>query len=200
MRLLSVALVLFAVGGLFGCSDSEESSNVYGTLTLSNSTSLDNLSSIDLKNKVSCRRDANFGYLAMDLKNSVGNARLVVQIKGFESSAREYICKQATDNVTKGTVGGKFDVCSVYAEVPTSGDSTVSNGYSMFRDESVKSLDNVFTYAGDCKVTIVQVTPTAKGSVSCTKMVQTKYGGSTRNPIIVTETADVTASFDCALE
>jgi hypothetical protein len=200
MRISLMSLIAVVVAGLSGCSDSDDKSGAYGTLTLANSTSRDNLSSIDLNNKVSCKRDANFGYLALDLKNSSGNAQLVVQIKGFESVAREYVCKQATDNTTKGTVGGKFDVCSVYAEVPTSGDSKVSNGYSMFRDEAIKSLDNVFTYAGDCKVTIVQVSPTAKGSVSCTKMVQTKYGGSNRNPIIVTETADVTASFDCALE
>jgi len=199
MRILSVTLLSVLVTGLSGCSDSEESSSVYGTLTLANSQSSDNLSSLELNKKVSCKRDANFGYVALDLRNSTGNAQLVVQIKGFESTAREYTCRQAEDNKTEGSVGGKFDACSVYAEVPNADASTVSNGYSMFRDEAIKSLE-VFSYEGDCKVSFVQVSPTAKGSVSCTKMVQTKYRGATKNPIRANETANVTASFDCALE
>lgn len=200
MRIFSSTVLVLVSLRLSGCSDSQENGTVYGTLTLANSASSDNQSSLELNKRVSCKRDSNFGYLAVDLKNMADNSQLVVQIKGFESTAKEYTCKQAADNTTYGGVGGKFDGCSVYAEVPSAGSSTVANGYSMFRDEAIQSILDVFTYQGSCKVSIVQVSPTVKGTVSCTKMVQTKYGGSYRNPILADKTADVTASFDCPLE
>lgn len=132
------------------------------------------------------------------MQSGEGNAALEVAVKGIKSIARTYTCTQASDNKTLGSVGDFFDECGVSVAVPSS--VRESNVYRMYRSETEQNVEYAFSYAGECRVEMLEVSPVAKGKVSCTKMIQVTNAGTTRNPIEASKTADLTASFECTLQ
>jgi hypothetical protein len=199
MKISSLILAgVFVLPILSACSDAESSDQaVVGNVVLANSKLSDN-ATLTLTKMVECKRDATFGYFKMVLQSSDGVSALEVAVKGFKSVAQTYTCLQASDNKTLGSVGGLFDECGVSVAVPSPVKG--SNGYRMYRSETEQNVSDAFSYAGECRVDFLEVSPVAKGKVACTKMVQVMYAGVTSNPIEATKTADLTASFECPLQ
>jgi len=190
---LKAAVFLFSTM-LVQCSDNKETSGtVYGNLTFNNTGSND--ATITTLTKIAaCKRDADLGIFDFDATSEDGRSSIKLRVKGFKSTMETYTCKQADDNRTGATLGGKYDNCYVYVRVSS---ASGLNGYSMYREEAEKSQS--FTYSGSCQIQFSEVSPKAKAKVVCTKMIQTLLNGTTRNPVSETVTGDVAAEFDCPI-
>jgi len=189
--------VILGSASLIACNPDAPSGTVYANLSIENSASSDS-SKNELRRVVSCKRDADNAVLNIDLASENSAAALKLKITGFKSSPQAYTCTQAIDNKTAGFLGGKFDTCFVSTKVPTASGASVSNLYSMYRDENEKL--QAFNYSGVCQIQIQEIGTSVKGIISCTKMIQTFLNGAARNPINSDVTADVKADFNCPLE
>jgi hypothetical protein len=192
-----ISSMILGSASLMACNPDATSGTVYANLSIENSASSDSSKS-ELRKVVSCKRDADNAVLNIDLTSESAAAALKLKITGFKSSPQAYTCTQAIDNKTAGSLGSKFDTCFVSAKVPTASGATVSNSYSMYRDESEKL--QAFSYSGVCQIQIQEIGANVKGLISCTKMIQTYLNGAARNPIDSNVTADVKADFSCPLE
>jgi hypothetical protein len=176
------------------CGESKESSTtMFGTMTFNNTGSNDATIS-PLTKIVTCKRDPDLGIFDFESTSEDGRSSIKFRVKGFKSTMETYTCKQADDNRSGTSLGGKYDVCSVYTRVPS---PTGINAYSMYREEAEKSQS--FTYGGTCQIQFSEVSPKAKAKVSCTKMIQTLLNGTTRNPVSDSVTGDLYAEIDCPI-
>lgn len=189
--------VFLGSASLMACNPDASSGTVYANLSLENSASSDS-SQNQLRKVVSCKRDTDNAVLNIDLTSENSATALKLKITGFKSSPQAYACSQAIDNKTAGSLGSKFDTCFVSTKVPTASGATVSNSYSMYRDENEKL--QAFNFSGVCQIQIQEIGTNVKGIISCTKMIQTFLNGAARNPIDSNVTADVKADFNCPLE
>ncbi|HYX34931.1 MAG TPA: hypothetical protein VE954_17680 [Oligoflexus sp.] len=170
---------------------------VYGTIKLT-PVQGDDAGTYELTGLTQCARNADTGRVDVVMSQGAGKPSLTVAIKDYSASAKTYTCAQAADNKTSTTdVGGKFDSCMVATTVLSKSTATSLNGYAMHREAiTVKP----FTYAGSCSIQVTEASPSIKGTVSCTKMVQTQLEGAARNPIDTGITADLTAEFKCTFQ
>jgi hypothetical protein len=176
------------------CGDIKETSTtVYGNLTFNNTGSND-ATLTTLTKIVTCKRDADLGIFDFEATTDDGRSALKFRVKGFKSTMETYSCKQADDNRSGTSLGGKYDNCYVYTKVSS---PTGLNGYSMYREEAEKAQS--FTYGGSCQIQFSEVSPKAKAKIICTKMIQTMLNGSTRNPVSDSVTGDVSAEVDCPI-
>jgi hypothetical protein len=194
----SSADCVLTLAGLFlvtaGCGESKDSTtSVFGNLTFNNTGSND-ATLTTLTKMVTCKRDADLGIFDFEAASEDGRSSIKFRVKGFKSTMETYTCKQADDNRSGTSLGGKYDNCYVYAKVSS---PTGLNGYSMYREEAEKTQS--FTYAGSCQIQFSEVSPKAKAKIICTKMIQTMLNGAVRNPVSDTVTGDVAAEVDCPI-
>ncbi|MEN9528167.1 MAG: hypothetical protein RI932_40 [Pseudomonadota bacterium] len=194
----STKMELLVVGALICASCNEQMPGAQmGNLVIENSATADS-STNDLYKVVACKRDIDNSVLNVELSDANELANLKLRISGFRPSPQPYTCRQAPDNRSAGSLGSKFETCFVSARVPASNSGSEVNAYSMYRDESEKS--QALVYDGSCVIDIVDVATYVKGTVKCTRMIQTYLNGAPRNPIDASVTADVKAAFNCPLE
>ncbi|MBM3382936.1 MAG: hypothetical protein FJY29_10905 [Betaproteobacteria bacterium] len=179
-----------------GCNEQLPGAQV-GNLAIENSSSADS-SVNDLNKVVACKRDVDNSVLNIELTDANEVANLKLRITGFRPNPQPYTCRQAPDNRSAGSLGSKFETCFVTGRVPASSTGSEVNGYSMYRDEAEKSQSLV--YEGSCVIDVLDVASYVKGTVKCTRMIQTYLSGAPRNPIDASVTADVKATFNCPLE
>jgi len=196
-------LMIIGLGGLAGLAlaacgdkDPDEKSDPppkLGTLTIADSKTGTDNGSFELNSADVCSRNADTGRVDVVLSGTGGV--LTIALKDYSSTPKAYTCKQATDNVADvNGVGGKFESCMADMKVPAKADSTLYNGYSIYRETTAVKP---FAYAGACSINVTAATPTITGTVSCTDMVQTVLESAARNPIEAGVHADLTAEFKC---
>ena len=144
--------------------------------------------------RATCTADADTGFFTAELTGENGIA-LSVKIKGFSTTDSRYECAQAEDNA-EGTVGNKFDSCTVKLTLADPDDST--NTYAMHRDEDT---DKAFSYGGMCSLNTTYEEPRLIVAVTCDGLVQTHLQGAPRNPIDEAVTASIApgSNFFCDL-
>jgi hypothetical protein len=193
-------LSVMSSAALLGCGQEAEdkpATVVYGTLTVTGSTTQTDNGSWDLTTLTKCTRNADTGRVDAVVGLSTGQS-LTVAIKNYSSTAKKYTCVQAADNKeSTSDVGGKFDDCMVDAKALSATGSSTVNGYSMHRD-SISTKP--FSYAGECSIDVTQASPSIKATISCLDMVQTVLESAARNPINAEVNADVAATLDCPFQ
>jgi hypothetical protein len=189
-------LLAFGVLLCAGCNEQMPGAQM-GNLEIENSSGAD-ASASGLYKVVTCKRDIDNSVLNVELTDANDAANLKLRITGFKPNPQPYTCRQASDNRAAGSLGSKFETCFVAARIPTSSSASALNAYSMYRDEAEKS--QAFAYEGSCVIEILDVASYVKGTVKCTRMVQTYLNSAPRNPIDSSVTADVKATFNCPLE
>lgn len=194
-----LSLITFTTS-LSSCGEAEEKKEeetVMAKVTLANAVENNNAGTYEFT-KPTCSKNSS-GLLTASFTNSVG-AVLSFGVKGFKSTPSTYACAQAVDNVgsdTSNAVGDKFDICGIEITVLATTTSTSTNTYSTFRETTTVKP---FQYAGACSLNFTSVSSSnVKGTLSCTKMVQTQLESGPRNPISPTTTVDATGEFECAL-
>ena len=200
MKSLVITALSLALSSGCGSKDEKKADPpviTYATLKVENSTSTTDNGSVALTRVDACAKNADSGLLTMTL-GAADQSSLSIKVRDFKASAPTYSCKQAANNQTdENSVGDKYETCSVYATILAAKGSTKINGYSMYRETTATKP---FAYSGTCSIAFTDFTPTVKGTVTCTKMVQTLLESAARNPIQATTTADVTATaFSCTL-
>ena len=203
-KTIKSALAAAAIFGLLtACGDDNDDSAprvVYSNLELSGATKADpNEAGTDDKKyeltQATCSRDADTGLFQANFSAGEGGPSLTIKLKNFKTSGETKTCTQATDNV-EGSVGGKYEGCSVAVQAYKDGLTTNKlNKYAMHRaEESLDKLD----YKGECSVNYIYSEPRVTGMVQCADLVQTEFGGAPRNPINSAVTIDViSTTFEC---
>ncbi|MCX6124459.1 MAG: hypothetical protein NTV34_06875 [Proteobacteria bacterium] len=185
---------------MIACGDGKSSDPApvvtYATMTVSNATKTTDNGTLTLTTSTTCTKDATSDLLTVVLSSTSGQ-NMSVTVKGFKSTASTYTCVQASTNQTDPvSVGSKYDTCGVSFHTLSAATGTALNGYAMYRDTvAIKP----FTYAGTCSIAFTDTAPTVKGTVTCSKLLQTELDGSARNPIDTSMTADISGSFYCNL-
>ncbi len=187
---------------LTSCGSKSESKStavvvVYGKVNVTTANGNDS-SSFDLTALTQCKRNVDTGRVDVTLSQGAGKPLLSFAIKDYSATPKTYSCNQAADNQSSTTdLGGKFDTCMATTSVVSSATATTLNGYAMYR-EAVATKP--FSYAGTCSIQVTAASPAIKGTLSCTKLIQTQLEGAARNPIDTAVTADLTADFDCTFQ
>ena len=198
------ALATVAVFGLLtACGGDDDDSAprvVYSNLEVSEATKADpsEAGTDDKKyelTQATCTRDAETGLFQSNFSAGEGGPSLAIKLKNFKTSGETKTCTQATDNV-EGSVGGKYEGCSVAVQVYKDGlTSNKLNKYAMHRaEETLDKLD----YNGECSVNYIYSEPKVTGTVQCADLIQTEFAGAPRNPINSAVTIDVVSTtFEC---
>lgn len=194
-KIILIASAAFATGCGGGDDSKTDPPVIYGNLTLSDSTTAADNTTLQMTNVAACSRNADTGRVDVTLSQGQGRPSLALAIKDYSSDPKTYQCKQAADNATSDTsVGGKFETCMVAVTVPSSASATTLNGYSMYRESTNTRR---FAYNGSCSITVTTATPSIAGSFVCSNMVQTTLEGAPRNPIDPAVVAKATGDFKC---
>ena len=192
--------ILVAATAITACGDSKSSDPApvvtYATMTVTNATKTTDNGTLTLTTSTTCTKDATSDLLTVVLSAASG-PNMNVTVKGFKSTASTYACVQAATNQTDpASIGSKFDTCGVSFHTLSAATGTALNGYAMYRDTvAIKP----FSYGGTCSIAFTDTAPTVKGTVTCSKLLQTELDGSARNPVDTSITADISGSFYCNL-
>lgn len=137
-----------------------------------------------------CTKDAETGVVNIKIDE------LEIRVKGFQSSASYYVCKQATDNRTTTTLGQKYDSCGVIFQVRR--DEVINDvataRYATFRDNNEVGA---FSYAGSCAITFIDVADKLSGTLICRGMPMTHQNSIALTTVDTAKSADITGSFNC---
>ena len=204
---VSLIIIAFFINASCGSENDDEEMDspvYYATFALANSQYSTDNASIQLTSVSKCSRNKESGLVKIQIGAGSGKPSLNIKIKNASSEAMTYTCSQdATNEGTK--TGFEYENCFIEVDVLSDTSGQYLNTYSMARVTTSISPDepnteNDFKYEGECSVTISTVTPTLKGTASCTKMVQTKLKDRPRNPVLDDVTADLSISeFYCTL-
>lgn len=176
--------------------EEKKSTTVYSNLTSTGAADTSQNLSFTLTDVTECYYDSTSGLVRVFLgSNSTASPFLSIKIKGYQSTATTYTCTQAADNKQSvGSVGSYFDSCGVQFGVYSSAGGSTVNQYATYRDNTTVQLLN---YSGSCSVSVTEVNPTIRGTVSCGTMIQSYYQGSPVNPINNSTTLSLSGDFYC---
>lgn len=197
-KIIALFIISFSLITLINCSkkEKEDPETVYATLTTTNSSDTSQNVTLSLKSVATCTKDSNSSLVTVRLGSSGATAPFfALSIKGYNSTTPgTYTCTQASDN-TGSTVGSDlYQSCAMQVGIYSDASGSTLNQYSMYRP--VSGIGG-FTYAGTCTVTLTDASPTIKGTVSCTRMVQSYLNGSVRNPTDSNLYVDLSGNFYC---
>ena len=171
-------------------SDSNESSEVFGSVLVENASDTRENGTLTF-NRSECSRDVNTGFFQAKLGNQSGLESLAIKIKDFSTTNQTYTCQQASDNKPGPVLGGLYTGCAIELRKKSATSPSSFSGYGMYRDEEVvRQLD----YQGSCTIKVTYSAPKVDMALSCTKMLQTYYEGTRRNPIEAAVVATIAAS------
>jgi hypothetical protein len=194
-RILTVLVLVVATSS---CSNEKKkdakSTTIYSNLTTAGATDTTQNLSYTLTDVTECYHDSTTGFVRVVLgSNSTLAPFLNIKIKGYSSTAKTYSCTQAANN-SPSAVGDLYDQCGVQIGLYNSTAGSSVNQYATFRETA--DLGN-FNYGGTCSVTITEVSPTIRGTVSCTQMVQTHLESHVIYPITTPTTLNLSGDFYC---
>jgi hypothetical protein len=138
----------------------------------------------------------NSGAGTFEAKFQSENQSLTIRVRNFTAGAKTYTCKQAANNQTsESSLGDRFHGCGVELSVDPD-DALGFASYASYRNATTIAP---FQYDGECQVQVSQAQIEFKATVSCSKMVQTFFDGSVRNPIDPAVVATTSATVSCEM-